>query len=353
MPPLERARVAPAYARTGVDLARELGIDTRRLVRECGLPDLEQEPVEDFPVKGYLAFLEAAARDVADPFFGLHVGERVTLSAVSGYGAVLCVCKSFRETTALTIRYEGLLHDLGRSELVEEGDVAAFRWHSPWLALPGARHMTESVAAGIRVIDDWLAGRSLPVREIALPHPPPEGQPLDEYRRILRGPVRFDAEVAGVSFDAALLDLPLANTDPTYLPAIARALDEALWAHQRARTEPLVVRLAGERIAMDLSRGDANLTQVAGALGLSARTLQRQLAAAGTSFSDLLAVTRLRLAERYLSDPSLSLAEIALLLGFGDQSSFTHAFRGWFGTTPAAWRARSSGPGEGSDPTGR
>jgi AraC-like DNA-binding protein len=34
----------------------------------------------------------------------------------------------------------------------------------------------------------------------------------------------------------------------------------------------------------------------------------------------------------------MSLAEIAFLLGFSDQSAFTRAFRRWTGDTPGAWR---------------
>jgi AraC-like DNA-binding protein len=40
-----------------------------------------------------------------------------------------------------------------------------------------------------------------------------------------------------------------------------------------------------------------------------------------------------------LSDPRLSLSDIALEIGFGDQSAYTHAFTRRFGLAPGQWRA--------------
>jgi len=83
----------------------------------------------------------------------------------------------------------------------------------------------------------------------------------------------------------------------------------------------------------------ARLPEVARVMRVSVRTLQRKLAKADVSFSDLLDASRRELAQQYLADCSLSLSEVAFLLGFGQQSNFNHAFRAWFGTTPTAWRA--------------
>ena len=79
---------------------------------------------------------------------------------------------------------------------------------------------------------------------------------------------------------------------------------------------------------------------VARALHVSVRTLQRKLVAAGTTFRELSETARARLAQEYLADPKVSSAEVAMLLGFSDPSSFTRAFRRWTGESPARWRRR-------------
>jgi AraC-like DNA-binding protein len=79
---------------------------------------------------------------------------------------------------------------------------------------------------------------------------------------------------------------------------------------------------------------------VARKLHVSVRTLQRKLIAAGTTFREVSETVRTRLAEEYLNDPKVSIAEVAFLLGFSDQSSFHRAFRRRTGVTPGRWRRR-------------
>jgi AraC-like DNA-binding protein len=84
--------------------------------------------------------------------------------------------------------------------------------------------------------------------------------------------------------------------------------------------------------------GQTSLAALAEAHHLSPRSLQRRLAEQGSSFQHLLDSTRQQLAEAYLRDPHLELAEIALLLGYSEQSAFARAFRQWTGLAPAQWR---------------
>ncbi len=77
---------------------------------------------------------------------------------------------------------------------------------------------------------------------------------------------------------------------------------------------------------------------IAEALNLSVRQLQRKLAAQNTSFAQLLQQTRHQLAKEYLANPSRSIVEISLNLGFSDQSNFASAFRRWQGVSPSTYR---------------
>lgn len=66
-------------------------------------------------------------------------------------------------------------------------------------------------------------------------------------------------------------------------------------------------------------------------LGVSVRTLQRRLAADGTSFKTLLREARRQKATRYFSEGRHSIKEVAYLLGFQDLSNFARTCRDWFG----------------------
>jgi len=339
LPSLEHARVAGAYAATALETARELGADMAALQACCDLPQAAQATLS---VRQYLTLLDSAATQLGEPAFGLQVGERMRLATFAGYGLVLCTCADFRTAAAQTCRFEGLAHDLGRSEIVEQGPLASYRWHSPWLDLPGGRQLAESVLVGIRSFAVWLAGRDLPGVDIAFTHARPAALSQADYESLLGVPVRFQAEANELRFPAQLLDAQIPNADTSLFPALERLAHERLRSRTRDTQSPAIIGQVRERIQAQLMHERASVAEVAAALQLSTRSLQRKLAEAGSPpFSELVDQTRRELVQRYLREPGLSLTEVAFLLGFRQQSSFNHAFRAWFDCTPAQWRANS------------
>jgi len=71
---------------------------------------------------------------------------------------------------------------------------------------------------------------------------------------------------------------------------------------------------------------------------MTPRVLYRRLAAQGLNFRELRESALQQLAEQHLRDGRLSLADVALLLGYSEQSAFTRAFKRWTGHTPTQWR---------------
>ena len=95
---------------------------------------------------------------------------------------------------------------------------------------------------------------------------------------------------------------------------------------------------------VELLPAGAGTTQgVARHLGISTRTLQRRLGDEGVTFQQVLADVREGLARHYLTQSSLSLTEIAFLLGYDDPNSFHRAFNRWTGHTPLGVRATATG----------
>ena len=86
-----------------------------------------------------------------------------------------------------------------------------------------------------------------------------------------------------------------------------------------------------------LPAGQVSQVRIAQSLHQSASTLQRRLRQEGTTYQQLLDETRQWMADAYLKDGRYSLAEIAFLLGFADQSNFNRAFKRWTGQTPGAY----------------
>jgi AraC-like DNA-binding protein len=73
------------------------------------------------------------------------------------------------------------------------------------------------------------------------------------------------------------------------------------------------------------------------------RTLQRQLAAEGESFTSILHATRAGQAERHLVSDRYTLGEVGNVLGFTSPSAFSRWFHQQFGVSPREWRRTTRG----------
>jgi AraC-like DNA-binding protein len=98
--------------------------------------------------------------------------------------------------------------------------------------------------------------------------------------------------------------------------------------------QDLVSSLRAVLHALLAPTGPVHVRTVAGLLGTSQRSLQRRLAAAGTTYSDVLDELRRDLALELVGDTDLRMGDIASELGYADQAHFTRAFRRWTGESP-------------------
>ena len=155
------------------------------------------------------------------------------------------------------------------------------------------------------------------------------------YQSFVRAEIELGAEAAELVFDRGILDVPVASADPELADYFANLLARATRFDEPRDSLLGTVKTA---IRDALVHGTPTAGQIAKRLGLGSRTLARRLTDAGVSYSAVLESTRRTLAEGYLADPSLSLAEIAYLLGYREQASFFRAFRKWHDQTPAAFR---------------
>ena len=110
-------------------------------------------------------------------------------------------------------------------------------------------------------------------------------------------------------------------------------------AHAHESTLP--IHQLGTVVQRLLVTGYPKLERVAGEVGITRRTLQRRLATAGTSYSNLVNETRYELAAELLEDHNVPISSIAKAVGFANHSGFSRAFHRWTGITPRQYRAGS------------
>ena len=336
-PPLTAAqrRVTGSYLQPLLDAALARGVTPQALAAAAGLPANALQPLPDSLAAGdYLRLLDAGADLAQDPHFGLHVGEQVRLGTYSVYGLVLLACRDLGQAFEQTMRYEALAHDLGRSQLSLQGASAEYEWVSHYPQ--ASRHLADSVFAGIQTFGRWLAGGRLPPAQVAFTHA--GSVDASEYVRVFGAPPAFGAPSNTARFDAALLALPLPNADISLYPVLQQHAERLLGQRKAEQAPPTVVDAVRAAIMRNLAQDRVRLPSIAAELGLSPRTLQRRLADAGASFQQVLDGARYALARDYLRQPGLSLLDVAFLLGYQEQSAFTHAFKEWSGANPGAWR---------------
>lgn len=158
---------------------------------------------------------------------------------------------------------------------------------------------------------------------------------LSAYEEHFGCPVIFNAGREALLVCEESVDVPNKLGDETIAAFFDRHLEEQLAARTSDGSLELRVRRA---VAHVLSEGVPMVSSIASELAMSARTLQRRLSGQGHSFQSVVDTARKDLAQRLLTDTDYSLAEIAFLTGFSEQSSFTRAFKRWTGQTPRAYR---------------
>ena len=173
------------------------------------------------------------------------------------------------------------------------------------------------------------------LRKLELTHPAPSS--IAEHERVFECPVRFGAAACRMVIDRAVWETPTANLNPPVFEVLRDHASLLLERLPQAGGHGSVVRAA---IRRELRGGDPSLEHVAKQLAMSPRTLQRRLRDLGESYADLLDEVRHAAATVYLDDREIALSEVAYLLGFSEQSSFTRAFKRWTGVTPSEYRGR-------------
>lgn len=326
------ARVVAAYAHTLWDAALAAGLEPG--VAQA-LWARKQVGEADVPAPAYLALLQAARRR-SGPTFGWRLGQQVRPTTYGVNGILLLACPTLGDALAQVLRFESLVHDLGRSGVHSDGDSVVYSWRNDCAFHPAADALTESVFSGIHTCAQWLAGQSIGTYRAEFTH---EGAPtlarwVEQTDRVQ---IRFGAPQNRAVFPARVLELPIPQASTALLPLLqqhAQALLQARHPHDGG-----IVAQVRQRISARLGSGAVALADVAGDLALSTRTLQRRLADAGAAFQAVLDDTRHALACHYLAHTALPAAEVGQLLGFQDAPAFHHAFKGWQGQGPGQYRA--------------
>lgn len=315
------------------DIAQALGYNPQAALRKAGLtPAMLADPEQRIPANAAVNLLEEAAREAACPTFGLRMAESRQLSHFGAVSLLISFQATLRDALATTIKYGHLLNESLAMQMEDVGPMVIVREE---LLTEAPSRQANELAIGVlyRMCSALMGSRWKPLAVNFSHAAPPD---LATHRRLFQCPIDFGQEFNGIVLAAADLDRP----NPSAEPAMARHAQRFIESLPGAQA-PSVVADVRHAIYLMLPSGRASSAYIAQGLGLSVRTMQRQLDDAGTNFTDLLNEIRSELAQRYMDNPEYSLARVAELLGYSTPSSFTRWFSAQFGMAPMRWRARS------------
>lgn len=309
------------------DVIERAGGRVARVFADAELPlQLLDQPDRLLLLRDQFRLVERAAREIGDELLPARLSLTAGLDGLGPYGAHLCRFVSLGKAIAIGYnRLASLLQAATSMELVVEGKMA--RWSYAITApLQIGRQKNEILALGYMLaILRYFVGAGATPDRIELP---------GRFGAVSRLAQLFASEVArgpraAVIFPAPWLNCP--NPNPR---------DTPYQAPQSLPADGDFAALTVHLVALEQLRERSGIDPVAARLGLTRRTLQRRLAAEGTTFERLCQQMLASQACTLLQDPGRPVTEIALALGYGDPAHFTRAFRRWTGVSPSQWRSQ-------------
>lgn len=313
------------------------GLDIPRLLAEVGIDkDLLGRPDARFAADQITRLWDLAVAGSGNPALGLDrqlAARHVDLDVV---GYAMLASSDLRESLQTLARYMAVISNAATFDLTPEGAHC-------WLVLGHVgntlripRQRQEYGLLSLLAWCEWLTRRT--IRPLCAEFV--AGEPIDigPYQRAFGCSLRFGQSSTRLLLAKQDLATPLPSHNPSLLIVHGRLMQERC-----ADLGNLSVR---SRVTSEIQRrlhlGEPRREEIATGLALTDRTLQRRLQAEHTSFQQLLDEARRELARQHLADQRHSLAEVADLLGFVDQSNFFRACRRWFGIPPGQYRLQSA-----------
>jgi AraC-like DNA-binding protein len=308
-----------------------IGAPIERRLQQARLPSSLLEDGEALvPVVSGYRFLEVATRHEQLDDFGLVVGQRSSAFELGAYGAVLQGATTVYEYLQLGTRLLGG-HSSGTSIWLK-AERTALRVNQHLKGTPGEGRCIGDLFTLVVTINmlrrfigpDWHPAE---VRLMAGTEKMIEGREVFGDALLLTG-----QRHTSFTMPYAMLQRPIPGSGAVSAdPYEGTSTDH--WAM------PNDFKGSVEQLIVSLMHDECPSIQVAAEVaGLSPRTLQRRLADAGTSYSDLVSTGRLRAAKRWLAGSTMSVTEIAARLDYREATNFDRAFRRQTGVSPSAYR---------------
>lgn len=290
-------------------------------------------PDDRIPIGAANEMLMIAIASTGDPLLAVKAGRSMTHGDAGAVDYVMSSSSTVRDAFEAAGRYVRLVNEALEVQLSVNGERAMLKMANRVAVPPDVEDfgLSSFFTNCVRPVLGDLNGVDVCLLR---------GAPADTREHAItfgNAALHFSSTWSGFAFDAKRLSLPVPTADPNLNQILRVHLDRTLAEMPNAHS---LIDRARHLIRRELPRGRATAPLIARELAMSRRTLCRRLEAENTTFSDLLDDVRRSLAIEHVSQGTMSLSEIAFLLGFAQTAGFHRAFKRWTQQTPSEYRER-------------
>lgn len=330
----EPSTIASVVTAMSEAMEKNYELDIRPLLKESGI-DLGNmsAPGARLPDSMLDKIFQEMIHHTGDDCVGLAVGEHVRPTTFHALGYAWLASSTLRGAFRRLVRFDSIVSTGEHIEMSDENKHCVLTLHSVFdQEAPHFPHGVDAYFTAILKLCRLVTDRNIKPSRVRLKHSD-RGRAAD-YVAAFDAPVEFAAKDNQMFFQRTLVDSPLRGRNTE----LALASDRMAERYQQTQDSEMVASAVRDQLLRLLPTGTATQQRVADQLHRSTSALQRQLRAEDTSFREILNETRKSLAIDYIRDGKYSLAEVAFLIGYSDQSNFSRAFRRWTGSSPANQR---------------
>lgn len=310
---------------------RNRGVDADALFASEGLS------LDDDTLEGYVDFnlfsrlFEAAEQATGDRCVGLNVGANFLTRHWGRLGYLVMAGENGLEGVQYIQRF---------ARIVTNGLEMQWHWENQQLAC----EFTILDSAASHHVADYFVASSLALaratrdsddfcfESVSFRHG--DNGLAADYEKLLACRCEFNAPANVIRVDIATLSRESRYRDPRLKKILEEHAQQVL--QNLASGDELLARIR-QFVLSELPNGVPSLKAVCDLVGQNERTLQRSLARMGLNFQDLVDELRMNLALEYIRN-DYNFLDIAMMLGYSEQSAFHRAFKRWTGMPPSRYK---------------
>lgn len=327
----------PSSVNALLDFGAQRGVAAERLLHKTALtqthlgnPSAEVSAVQELRViENLLRALEHR------PGLGLALGLTCNFSVFGLWGYGLVCSPTLGDAVSRALRLLPLTFAYSRIAQQDEGELVRLTFQPPALPTSLQRFVVEREMGAAACLLQEVASPSFQLTAFSLRDG--RGRAFarhDHLGQIAGVEPTFHGDSYHLSFERHHLAYKLPKANPVTVAMCEQACQQLI---EQRRSRMSMSQFVASFVSGTTLDQRPSLTALAKLINLSERTLKRRLQEEGTTFRALVADGRSGMALELIERGNLNLTEVAERLGYADLSSFSQAFKRWFGRSPRAY----------------